>query len=346
VSSDRAESGSFSALEGVHHVATVQDVQSVQPPEVSGSIDLTPVLQRKRKGQLRLIGERFARNRVAVSGVLFLMFMTLIAIFAPLLTGQTATYDPATKTDITNHFAPPFSVDPQTGQFLLLGSDDIGRSELARLLFGGRISLTVGLLTAILAITLAVAIGSLAGFYGGWVDTIMMRFTDAVLSLPLYLALFVISDIILAYSRGGNSVLYVVLLIAAFEWPGVARVIRAEFLSLKEREYLLAARTLGARDWRLIILHILPNAVGPILVAATLTVGDAIIVESILSFFGFGVQAPTATWGTMLADSQSYVTTDPLLLYLPGLAILTTVLSVNLVGDGLRDAFDPYQTQR
>jgi peptide/nickel transport system permease protein len=336
----------FSAFEGGHHIDTGQDLQTVQAPEVSGPIDLSPVLQHKRKGQLRLIVERFVRNRAAVSGLLFLFVLALLAIFAPFLTGQTATYDPATDTNVTNNFAPPFSVDPSNGHFLLLGSDDVGRSELARLLFGGRISLTVGLLTAIVAITVAVTIGSLAGFYGGWLDTIMMRFTDAVLAVPLYLALFVISDIILAHSRGGNSVLYIVLLIAAFAWTRVARVIRAELLSLKQREYLLAARTLGARDWRLIIMHILPNAMGPILVAATLTVGDAIILESILSFFGFGVQVPTATWGTMLTDSQSFISSDPLLLYLPGLAILATVLSVNLVGDGLRDAFDPYQTQR
>jgi peptide/nickel transport system permease protein len=316
-----------------------------QLPSVQ-QVELMPEFLHKRRGQLRLIGERFARNRAAVAGLLILALIGLVAIFAPQLTHQTATFDPATATNIKNHFARPFSTDPVTGRLLVLGTDDVGRDEFARLLFGGRVSLTVGILTMLVALLIAVTIGALAGFYGGWIDAVMMRLTDAFLAVPLYLALFVISDIILAHSRGGNSVLYISLLIAAFAWPTVARVVRGEFLSIKQREYLLATRTLGAGNWRLIVLHILPNAIGPILVAATLTIGNAIIVESILSFFGFGVQTPTATWGTMLADAQSFVNSDPLLLYLPGLTILITVLCFNLVGDGLRDALDPYMTQR
>lgn len=310
-------------------------IGSPEPPVV----ETAPQLLRKRKSQLRLIAERFMRNRVALAGLCFLVVMGLMAIFAPLLSGQTLTYNPAIDPNPAIKFSPS-----EPGHWL--GTDDIGRDELARLLFGGRISLTVGLLTMLVAMLVGVSIGAMSGFYGGWVDNAMMRFTDGVLSVPLYIVLLVLSAVILQYTHGDNSVQYTILLIAFFEWAGVARVVRGEFLSLKEREFVLAARTLGARDWRLIALHILPNAIGPIMVAATLIVGDAIIVESILSFFGFGVQLPIPTWGNLLADSQSYITLDPLLTYLPGIAILVTVLSFNLVGDGFRDALDPHLTQR
>lgn len=318
-------------------MAMAQDVQTVQPPQAPQ--ETTPELLRKRKGQLRLIAERFVRNRIALAGLILLSIMGLAVIFAPILTGQTASYDPSTFIDLKNQFGPP-----QPGH--IFGFDDLGRDEFARMLFGGRVSLTVGLLTMLVSMSFGVTIGSLAGFYGGWVDSLMMRFTDAVLSVPLYLILFVLSDILFQITKGDGSVIYVVLLISFFEWTTVARIVRGEFLSIKEREYILAGRTLGARNWRLILLHILPNAAGPIMVAATFAVGDAIILESVLSFFGFGVQPPTATWGNMLSNSQTYVTSDPLLLYLPGLAILLTVLSVNLVGDGFRDSLDPYMTER
>jgi peptide/nickel transport system permease protein len=193
----------------------------------------------------------------------------------------------------------------------------------------------------LVAITIGVTVGMLAGYFGGWIDNVMMRITDGILSVPLLLMLIVLSA---GFSDG--TVKSTVLIIAALYWSGIARVVRGEFLALKEREFLLAARTLGAGNLRLMIRHILPNAAGPIIVAATLAVGDAILLESTLSFFGFGIQPPTATWGTMLQDSQSYITSDTLLTLLPGLAILFTVLSFNLMGDGLRDALDPYMTQR
>jgi peptide/nickel transport system permease protein len=318
----------------------VRDIEVLESPQPeSRQVEIAPDLLTKRKGQLRLITERFMRNRIALAGLVVLVLLGVAVIIAPVLTGATPTYDPATYIQIKLQFAPP-----QPGHWL--GFDDLGRDELARMLYGGRISLTVGLLTMVVSMVFGVTLGALAGFYGGWVDVVVMRFTDAVLSVPLYLILFVLSDILLVLNKGNGSVTYVVALISIFEWTTVARVVRGEFLSVKEREFLLAARTLGARDWRLIFLHILPNALGPIMVAATLAIGDAIILESILSFFGFGVQPPTPTWGAMLSDSQEYVTSAPLLLYLPGLAILITVLSFNLVGDGLRDALDPHMTQR
>jgi len=305
-------------------MATIQSNQVLLPNEAA---DLTAELMQKRKSQLRLIAERFLRNRVSVAGLVVLLIITLAAIFAPILTHQTALFDPATKTNIFNTLKTPSGAH-------LLGTDDVGRDEFARILFGGRVSLLVGVLTMAVAITIGVSIGMLAGF-------LMMRFTDAILSVPLLLILIVLSA---GFSDG--TVKSTVLIIALLIWPEIARVVRGEFLALKEREFLLAARTLGAGNLRLMLRHILPNAAGPIIVAATLIVGNAILLESTLSFFSFGIQPPTATWGTMLQDSQSYITSDTLLTLLPGLAILFTVLSVNLMGDGLRDALDPYMTQR
>jgi peptide/nickel transport system permease protein len=312
-------------------MATIQSNQVLLPNEAA---DLTAELMQKRKSQLRLIAERFLRNRVSVAGLAVLVIITLAAIFAPILTHQTATFDPATKTNIGDTLTSPSGAH-------LLGTDDVGRDEFARLLFGGRVSLLVGVFTMAVAITIGVSIGMIAGFFGGWVDNVMMRLTDAILSVPLLLILIVLSA---GFSDG--TVKSTVLIIGLFYWPGIARVVRGEFLALKEREFLLAARTLGAGNLRLMVRHILPNAAGPIIVAATLAVGDAILLESTLSFFSFGIQPPTATWGTMLQDSQSYITSDTLLTLLPGLAILFTVLSFNLMGDGLRDALDPYMTQR
>lgn len=312
-------------------MATTQPNPALLPAE---PIELTPELTRKRKSQGRLIIERFLRNKVSVAGLIVLLVIALLVIFAPLITGQTQLHDPAIDPDPVHKFLSP-------GAGHLLGTDDIGRDEFARLLFGGRVSLLVGIFTAIMAIGIGVVLGAIAGFYGGIIDTALMRATDVFLSVPLLLILFVLSA---SFSDG--TIKSVVIIIAVFYWPTSARIVRGEFLGLKEREFLLAARTLGANDLRLMFRHILPNAAGPIIVAATLAVGDAILLESTLSFFGFGINPPLATWGNMLNDSQSYITRDPLLTFLPGLAILFTVLSINLVGDGLRDALDPYMTQR
>lgn len=299
------------------------------------SVELTPELMRKRRGQLRLIFDRFMRNKVAVAGLIMLAIITLAAILAVPLTGTTATHQPAIDVHPGNSLA-----DPSLQH--LLGTDDVGRDELARLLFGAQVSLLIGLFAMLVAIVIGVGVGALAGFFGGWVDTFMMRVTDVFLAVPLYLILFVLSAAFL--SRG--DVFSIVVLIAVFSWAATARIVRGEFLGLKEREFLLAARTLGAGNWRLMLRHILPNAAGPIIVSATLLVGNSIITESTLSFFGFGLQPPTSSWGTMLANSQPYVSVHPILVFAPGLAILATVLAVNLMGDGLRDALDPYMTER
>lgn len=303
-------------------------IQSNQAP-TAGALELTPELARKRRSQGRMILDRFLRNRVAVGGLVVLMLMVLAAILAPVLSH----YDPD-QYNIALQTAPPSAAH-------IFGNDDLGRDEFTRLLYGARTSLTVGITSMLVMVAIGVLVGALAGFYGGAVDNVLMRITDAFLAVPFLVWLFTVAGI---FSNG--SVKDIVLIIAIFSWPITARIVRGEFLGLKEREFLLAARTLGASDARLMFWHILPNAIGPITVVATLGVGGNIIAESILSFFGFGLQPPTSSWGTMLNNSQAYITSAPLLVWVPGIAILITVLCFNLIGDGLRDALDPYMTER
>jgi peptide/nickel transport system permease protein len=301
-------------------------------PEV---VELTPELARKRRSQSRIIFDRFIRNRVAVAGAIILIIMVLLAVLAPVITPSRPGYDPTTT---------PFVNPPLLGPSLAhpFGTDNVGRDELARWLYGARVSLQVGLFAMLCSILIGVTVGSIAGFYGGWFDAVLMRVVDAVLALPIYLILFLLSATF--FSQG--TTLDIVVLIGVLSWPITARVVRSEFLGLKQREFLLATRTLGAHDVRLILRHIIPNAIGPIVVAATLLVGNNIIAESTLSFFGFGLQPPASSWGVLLASSESYFTQQPLLLWAPGLAILVTVLAFNLMGDGLRDALDPQMTER
>jgi peptide/nickel transport system permease protein len=297
---------------------------------------LAPQLARKRRSQFRIIADRFVRNRLAVAGLVVLVLMGLAALFAPLLYHATATYDPSTEINLRE--SPAFQ-GPSLQH--LLGTDELGRDEMARILYGGRVSLLVGISSMFMAIFVGVLIGALAGYFGGIIDNLLMRVTDIILALPLYLLLFVLSA---GFSTG--SIFDVVVLIAIFGWTYTARLVRSEFLALKEREFVMAARTLGASNFRLMVRHILPNAAGPIIVSATLLVGANIITESVLSFFGFGIQVPLASWGTMVAGAEAYFLGHPILVWAPGLCILIVVLSFNLMGDGLRDALDPYLTER
>ena len=202
-------------------------------------------------------------------------------------------------------------------------------------------SLLIGFASMLVAIVFGVGIGSFAGYYGGAVDNILMRFTDVILAVPLYLLLFVLS---VSFTDGSPK--SVIFLIAVFGWTYAARLVRGEFLALKEREFVMASRTIGARNFRLMFRHILPNAAGPIIVNATLLISTNIILESVLSYFGFGIQPPTSSWGQMISTGESLFDVDPWLVFVPGLLIFFTVLSFNLVGDGLRDALDPYMTER
>ena len=216
-----------------------------------------------------------------------------------------------------------------------MGTDDLGRDVLTRMLFGGRVSILIGLLAAAMGATLGTGVGALAGFYGGFVDNLLMRVTDVAYAIPTLPLLIILSS----YSHA--AVTSMVLIIGFLSWMATARVVRSQVLSLKEMEYVEAARSMGASNLRILARHIVPNALGPIIVGATLGVGTAITIESSLSFLGLGVQPPTPTWGNMLMDSLATKGTRPWLTLFPGLAILVVVLAVNFIGDALHDALDP-----
>jgi peptide/nickel transport system permease protein len=298
--------------------------------EIEPLLELTPALVQKRRSQARIIFDRFIRNKAALVGAAVLIFMFLFCFLGPIIIGhnQPNVIHPADASQAPSLRYP-------------FGTDDVGRDQLARAMAGGQVSLLVGLSSMLMAIVFGIGIGSVAGYFGGVVDNVLMRFTDVVLAVPLYLLLFVLSA---SFSDG--SVASVVFLIAIFGWTYAARLVRGEFLTLKEREYVLAARTIGAGNFRIMMRHVLPNAAGPIIVNATLLVGANIILESVLSYFGFGLHPPYASWGNMISDGQALYELAPWLVFFPGFLIFVTVLSFNLVGDGLRDALDPYMTER
>jgi peptide/nickel transport system permease protein len=241
--------------------------------------------------------------------------------------------------------------------FHLLGTDELGRDVFIRLVYGTRVSITVGLLVALISGLIGLVVGSLAGYYGGRLDAFLMRFTDALLSLPILVVLIVVSAIDLGKLLGGTplafivdheyeSVIKMVIILCAFSWMQAARLVRGSILSIKEQEFILAARVLGARDRSIIVSHIVPNVIAPLLVAVTLGIGNAILFEAALSFLGLGIQPPTPSWGNMLHNAQEMVQHAPMLAILPGLLILFTVISFNYIGDGVRDAVDPRSIQR
>lgn len=283
---------------------------------------------------------RLRRHKLAVAGMAVLALMILAAVFA----GQLAPFDP---NFIDNaHWQgtplPPCFQDASQCGGHQLGTDEVGRDLLSRLLFGARISLTVGLSAVIMEVIIGTILGAVSGYYGGWIDYVIMRVTDVFLSIPLLPLLLVLTAIVAASStKASLSFGVIVIIIGALSWPTVARLVRASFLSLREREFAEAARALGNNDRRIIFRHLLPNAVAPIVVQATLDVAGVIITESTLSFLGLGIQPPTASWGNMLANAQSNLSIAWWAAVFPGLCILVTVLSINYMGDGLRDALDP-----
>ena len=304
--------------------------------EVEPFLELTPELVQKRRSQGRIIFDRYIRNRAAVGGAVFLILLFLFCFAGPTITGHTNPNElhALTLQNVQAGGKPPSLAYP-------FGTDDVGRDQFARAMVGGQTSLLVGLTSMLMAILFGIGIGSFAGFYGGLIDNILMRFTDVILAVPFYLLLFVLSA---SFTDGTPR--SVIILIAIFGWTQAARLVRGEFLALKEREYVLAARTIGARSFRLMFRHMLPNAIGPIVVSATLLVGYNIITESVLSYFGFGIQPPVASWGSLIELGQELFDINPLLVFIPGLLIFSTVISFNLMGDGLRDALDPYMTER
>ncbi|MGB3508346.1 MAG: ABC transporter permease [Microcoleaceae cyanobacterium] len=277
---------------------------------------------------------RFRQDKMAVLGAVVLAVIVVSVIFGPLIYTT-----PIDKIDFRNSAAPPTWEHP-------FGTNDLGQDQLARILVGGRISIAVGLTAMLVAISVGTTIGSVAGFYGGLLDNLLMRFTDLFLSLPqlplLLLTIYLFRDVMRAIAGAELGIfILIVLVVGGLNWMSVARLVRAGFLSVREKDFVMAARAVGARPRRLIWVHILPNVLGPVIVAATLAVGNAIITESTLSFLGLGFPPDVPTWGRMLYDAQNYIQTAPYMVIFPGMAIFLTVLSINYVGDGLRDALDP-----
>jgi peptide/nickel transport system permease protein len=273
----------------------------------------------------RVVSNRFKRNKLAISGLLILIVLILAAVFAPFVTNHERD-----AIDLANTNAPPSTQN-------WLGTDDIGRDIYTRLVYGTRISLTVGLVATFMRVIVGVIMGGIAGYYGKWVDSLIMRLADMFYSFP-FLA-FAITFVALV----GPSIYNIMLVVAILGWPGLARIVRGEILSLREREFMEAATALGISDMRKIVRHLLPNTMSAVIVSATLGLAGAILVESALSYLGLGVAPPIPTWGNMLRAGQNlYVLQNRWWQWLPpGLAIFIAVLSINLVGDGLRDALDP-----
>ena len=304
--------------------------------EVEPYLEETTELVQKRRSQGRIIFDRFMRNKIAVGGAVFLILLILFCALGPFIWRVEPNLLPDFASISTSSL--PLAAPSPAHPF---GTDSVGRDTFARMMYGGRVSLLVGLTSMLMAILFGIGIGSVAGYYGGIIDNILMRFTDVILAVPLYLLLFVLSA---SFTDGTPK--SVIILIAIFGWTYAARLVRGEFLALREREFVMASRTIGAKDLRLMFRHILPNAAGPIIVNATLLIGTNIILESVLSYFGFGIKPPDASWGSMISDGNGLFDVDAWLLFFPALAIFLTVLSLNLVGDGLRDALDPHMTER
>ena len=279
-----------------------------------------------------LIWRRFRRHRLALLSAVMLVLMVVLVLAAPL-----SRYTP-TDQNPRNEFATPSAEH-------WFGTDELGRDVFTRILYGGRISLAVGIFSTLFSLAIGIVIGALAGYYGGWVDNILMRITDTFLILPVVFVLILFSALMRelpALADFRNSVWTVIVAISVFAWMLPARLARGLFLVLREKEFVSASRALGASDARLIFLRILPNSIGPLLVTATLEMAYAIITESGLSYLGFGIQPPTPSWGNILESAQLHVYRAPWLAVFPGLMIFITVMAINFIGDGLRDAFDPY----
>jgi ABC-type dipeptide/oligopeptide/nickel transport system permease subunit len=315
------------------------DAQQTAPePGAPAPDSAEPVKRIEGRTPTQLALARLKKDRVAVLSFWFIIFLILIAAGAPLVAklghppNDTSLYD-----RMTNSFGNPNG--PNAKLHFWFGADNFGRDLFSRVIYGARVSLVVGVVATGLAITIGVVVGMVAGFYRGWIDTALSRLMDILLSIPfLLLALALVSVF-------RPSLQIIIFVIAFVTWTYIARVIRGQVLSLREKEFVEAARSLGASNLRIIFREILPNLAAPIIVYATLIIPANILTEAYLSFLGMGVPPPTATWGQMLADANTYYTVAWWMLVFPGVALLLTTLAFNLLGDGLRDAFDPRGTQ-
>ena len=280
-----------------------------------------------------LVWKRFRRHPGAMAGAVILTILILAVLLAGL-----SPHDPEIS-DIVNKYQPPSWSHP-------FGTDGLGRDILVRVLYGGRVSLSVGFMVVAITLSIGVPIGAIAGYFGGWIDSVLSKFIDATLSLPALMFMILLSAILretdLPFVRG-NSMLTIAVVLGVLSWPTVARLVRAVFLTFREMEYVTAAKALGASNLRIIISEILPNGLGPIIVESTLGIGYAIMEESTLSFLGFGIMPPTPSWGNLLDNAQEHLSQYPWLAIFPGLMIFLAIISINFIGDGLRDALDPYK---
>ena len=289
--------------------------------------------RRSHETMVSLTWRRFRRHPGAMAGAIVLMLVALAISLAHL-----SPYDPELS-DIKNRYQPPSLEHP-------FGTDGLGRDLMTRVLYGGRVSMSVGLMVMTITLIIGIPVGALAGYYGGWIDNVLMRIIDATLALPSLMVLILLGAILreanLPFVKS-NNVLTIAAVLGLLAWPTTARLVRAVFLTVREMEYVEAARALGASAMRIIRSEILPNSLGPIIVESTLEIGYAIMEESGLSFLGFGIMPPTPTWGNMLNSAQEHLVEYPWLAIFPGLMIFLVIISINYIGDGLRDALDPYK---
>ena len=302
---------------------------------------------------LQQVWRTFRRDRLAMTGLCVLALLIVLALLGKLLTEWWVVFDAATVR-LPDKLLPPFSnpsatlardLVPPFGLYPF-GTDELGRNVLARMLQGSFVSLSVGIVAVSISLVIGVSIGGVAGFYGQRkllfisVDSLLMRFTDVVLCFPTFFLILTVVALL------PPSIYNIMIVIGITSWMGTARFVRAEFLALREQDFVTAAKALGLPEWRIIFRHMVPNAMAPVLVSATIDVAYAILTESALSFLGFGVRPPYATWGNILADGRSYIFDAPWLFVIPGCAILVVVLAFNLVGEGLRDAMNPKLRKR
>lgn len=267
---------------------------------------------------------RFKRNKMAVVGLVIMVALILLALFAPLI----ATHDPAEQ-DLLQRLKPPTKEH-------WFGTDDLGRDLFSRVLYGARVSLSVGIFSVLFNVIIGVIVGSIAGYYGGKTDSILMRFVDMMLAFPQFFLLIAVVTLF------KPSLFNIIVVFVVFGWMGKSRLLRGQIMSVKNREFVDAARTIGMSDFRIIFVHILPNAIAPVIVSATLQMGGMILAESGLSFLGLGIQPPFASWGNILQSAQNLtvMTKAPWMPIIPGFMIFLTIMCFNFIGDGLRNAFD------
>ena len=311
------------AVEGTHSAARAVALADLRAWE-----------KRKTPGLLQMAWQRFRRDKLAMLGGIIVIILVLAAIGAPLLSEYVTRYTPE-RIELGAILKPIGYRKSADLPVHVLGTDELGRDVLTRIIYGGRVSLYISFLTVLVSLTIGTLFGAVAGFYGGVVDSLLMRFVDIVYAIP---GLFLLILISVVFRPGVTGM---ALVLASLSWIGVSRLVRGEFLSLRARDFVDAARVVGAGNARLIFRHILPNATSPIIVAASLAIGNVILTETALSFLGMGVQPPTPSWGNMLTKSRQYLYRAPQLIVIPGIFIFVTVLAANLMGNGLRDALDP-----